>query len=201
MGVRRFAVVALAAAQLTLLATASTASASPACPTDETQPTLATGDVAAMAIVCDINQYRIRSGLRPLRWDWRLWSAAQTQADDMAARHYAAHTSPEGRGLADRVGATGYIPNGPNWFVGENLGWGTSYLSTPLAILTGWINSDEHRENMLDPQFRDIGVGINEGSISATGLSGIIYVVDFGMRATPVDTLRIRGRAGRSRRR
>jgi uncharacterized protein YkwD len=200
MGVRRFAVAAVAA-QLVLLAIASTASASVACPADLTQPTLATGYDAAMAVVCDINVFRAQNGVKPLRWDWRLWQAAQDQASDMAARHYAAHTTPEGKGLADRVEPTGYIPNGPNWFLGENLGWGTNYLSTPLAIVYGWLDSPEHRENMLDPQFRDIGVGINEGAITENGQSGIIYVADFGMRATPVDTLRIRGRAGRTRRR
>ena len=200
MGVRRTAVVALAT-QLVLLALCSNASASAACPADLTQPTMASAYDATAAIVCDINVYRAQNGLRPLRWDWRLWSAAQGQASDMAARHYASHFTPEGKGLTERVQPTGYIPNGLTWYLAENLGWGTNYLSTPLAIVLGWLDSPEHRENILDPQFRDIGVGMNVGAISENGESGIIYVADFGMRATPVDTLRIRGRAGRSRRR
>ena len=200
MGVRGLAVAA-AAAQLVRLAVASNASASVVCPTDGTQPTLASAYDAAVALVCDVNAYRTQNGLRPLQWDWRLWRAAQDQADDMAANHYAGHISADGRRLTDRVRPTGYIPNNADWSLGENVGWGTSYLSTPLAIVTGWIASPEHRENMLDPRFRDIGIGVNQGSISQDGQSGIIFVADFGMRATPVDTLRIRGRAGRSRRR
>jgi uncharacterized protein YkwD len=185
MGVRRLAVVA-AAAQLLLLAFVSNASASVACPADQAQPSLDTAYDAAMAIVCDINLYRVQNGLRPLQWDWRLWRAAQDQANDMAANHYFAHGSSDGRSLPDRERPTGYIPNGPSWLLGENLGWGTSYLSTPLAIVAGWIDSPEHRENMLDPDFRDIGIGMNQAAISANGQSGMIYVADFGMREEPI---------------
>jgi len=200
MGVRHTAVAAFAA-QFVLLAFCSTASSSAACPGDSAQPTTASAYDAATALVCDINVYRAGNGLRPLRWDWQLWSAAQAHATDMAARQYASHFTPEGVGLVERVEATGYIPKGPNWFLAENLGWGTSYLSTPFAIVQGWIDSPEHRENILDPQVRDIGVGIAQGSISDGGQSGFMYVADFGMRATPVDTLRIHGRAVRPRRR
>ncbi|HEX6713028.1 MAG TPA: CAP domain-containing protein [Thermoleophilaceae bacterium] len=201
MGVHRLVALA-AAAQLALLAfCATTAAASDACPDDLTRPTMATAYAAAMSIVCDMNVYRAQNGLRPLNWDWRLWSSAQGLASDMAARSYAAHVTPEGRVLADRVAPTGYIPSGGDWWLAENLGWGTSYLSTPLAIVLGWLDSPEHRENMLDPGLRDVGVGIAEGAISENGRSGIIYVADFGMRVEPVVTVRPRGRAHRARRR
>lgn len=200
MGVRLRAGVAVAA-QMVLLAFSGSASASSVCPADQTQPTNATAYDAAMAVVCDINYLRADKGLRPLRWDWRLWSSAQKLAEDMAGHRYASHVTPEGQGLADRLGPTGYIPNGSSWLAGENLGWGTSYLATPLAIVLGWLDSPKHRENLLDPEFRDIGVGMVQGAVSENGDVGVIYVANFGMRATPVDTLRIRGRAGRSRRR
>jgi uncharacterized protein YkwD len=163
----------------------ASASASPDCPADTIQPTVDTGYDGAMAMVCDLNAMRVQNGLRPLRWDWRLWSAAQVMAADMAARHYAAHVTPEGVGLADRIQPTGYIPSNAEWELAENLGWGTSVLSTPLAIVTGWMNSDHHRENILDPDLEDVGVGIALGAITDGGQSGIIYVADFGMRADP----------------
>jgi uncharacterized protein YkwD len=200
MGVRRHAAVALAA-QLVLLACSASAHASAACPGDSDQPTIANAYASAMSIVCDINVYRAQNGLRPLRWDWRLWRAAQNQADDMAANHYAGHRSANGMSLSDRVQPTGYIPTVPPWLLGENIGWGTSVMSTPASIVLGWLESPEHRENMLDPQFRDVGVGINQGAVKQKGQSGVIYVADFGMRAAAVDTLRKHGRAGRSRRR
>src|SRR4029079_9846332 len=106
---------------------------------------------------------------------------------------YAAHVTPEAKPLPDRVQPTGYTPNGPTWLLGENLGWGTGLLSTPLSIVVGWLNSPAHRQNVLHPTFQDIRIGINEGSVTSSGQTGTLYVADFGMRATPVDTLRIRG--------
>lgn len=193
MGVRLLAAAAVAA-QLVLLAFCTTASASPLCPDDSTQPSMDNAYDAAMSVVCDINAYRTQNGLQPVRWDWRLWSGAQQLAADMAARHYAAHVTPEGKGLADRIQPTGYIPQTANWSLSENLGWGTSYLSTPLSIVIGWINSPVHRENLLDPDIRDVGVGMAKGAVTEGGDVGIVYVADFGMRETPVDTLRIRGK-------
>lgn len=194
-------VAACIAVQLVLLALCASASASPVCPADEIVPTLQTGYEAATSVVCDINAARTDHGLKPLRWDWRLWVAAQRLANDMAARRYASHVTPEGQTLANRVEPTGYVPPTPTWLLGENLGWGTSVLSTPLSIVIGWIQSPEHRENMLDPEFEDVGVGIQEGAISDNGQVGTIYVADFGMRGIPVTIIKIHGRAGRARKR
>jgi uncharacterized protein YkwD len=182
MGVRsRFA--ALAAAQLILLAVCANASASAACPGDDVQLPSASAYDSAMALVCDINQVRAQNGLGALRWDWRLWSGAQEHADDMAARHYFGHITPEGLGLSDRIQPTGYIPNNPDWALSENLGFGTSTLSSPLATLTGWMNSAPHRENLLDSQMEDIGIGIARGALTSDGVLGTIFVADFGVRA------------------
>lgn len=178
--------VAVTAAILILLAVSTSASASVSCPGDEIQPMSATANEAAMALVCDVNSFRAQNGLRPLRWDWRLWSGAQNHATDMATQHYLAHTSRDGRGLADRIAPTGYIPQGAGWTLSENLGFGTSNLSSPLAIAVGWMNSDLHRENMLDPDVDNIGVGLGFGPIADGGQPGIIYVADFGYREEPV---------------
>src|SRR3954447_13964110 len=120
MGLRGRAALA-AAAQLVLLAFCSNASASQACPADSIRPTLDTAYDAAMAVACDVNVMRSQNGLKPLHWDWRLWSGAQGLADDMAARHYASHVTPEGKGVADRIQPTGYIPSEATWFLAENL--------------------------------------------------------------------------------
>jgi uncharacterized protein YkwD len=139
-----------------------------------------------MTLVCDVNSFRLRNGLRPVSWDWRLWSAAQNHATDMATRHYLAHVSPEGRGLRERVAPTGYIPNGDGWSLSENLGFGTAMLSSPLSITIGWMNSEVHREDMLDPDVDNIGVGLGFGPVVDGGAPGVIYVADFGHRDEPV---------------
>jgi uncharacterized protein YkwD len=173
---------AVVAACLTLLVCCSSASASVACPGDDAQPTEASAYDSVMQLVCDMNELRARNGVRPLRWDWKLWYAAQNHAVDMASRHYFAHVSPEGRGLSDRVEPTGYIPDYLSWTLSENLGFGTSMLSSPLAIATGWMNSEHHRENLLDPEVDDVGVGFAQGAIADGGPTGIVYVVDYGAR-------------------
>jgi uncharacterized protein YkwD len=218
MGVRcRFA--AVAAAHLVVLAVCANAYASPPCPGDDVQPTSATSYDSAMALVCDMNQLRAQNGLRPLKWDWRLWTAAQKHAADMAAQTYFSHVSMDGRTLEDRVRPTGYIPKTPTWILSENLGFGTNVLSTPSSIAEGWMDSPAHRENLLDQEVRDVGVGLAQGDVLPDEfLSGTIFVADFGTRGaatTPkkravaktdrshgsTGSVKSRDRSGRARRR
>jgi uncharacterized protein YkwD len=199
MGVHRLAARG-AAALVVLLASSATASASAACPADAVQPTDATGDAAAAAVLCDVNSVRAGHGLQPLRWDGRLASAAQGMADDMAARHYASHVTPDGVDFTTRIKRAGYLPANSVWWVAENLGWGTNVFSTPSAIVDGWMGSQAHRDNLLDQDMRDVGIGVAQGAISAAGPSGTIYVADFGTRGTAAATVRkSRAHARRSR--
>lgn len=207
MGVRNRLAAAMVAALILLAVCVSNAAASAACPGDEVPPTEATAYDSVMTLVCDVNSFRQQNGLRPVSWDWRLWYGAQNHATDMATRHYLAHVSPEGSGLADRMSPTGYMPANGGWTLSENLGFGTAMLSSPLAIAVGWMNSEMHRENLLDPDVDNIGVGLGFGPIADGGEPGIIYVADFGHRdepvAAPPRTLRtatiIPGRTTRSR--
>jgi uncharacterized protein YkwD len=188
MGVLRRVAVA-AAPQLVLLAPSAGASASAACPADLTQPAAASADDAAAALVCDLNVARAQYNLPPLGWDGRLASAAQGLADDMAARHYASHVTPDGVDLRGRVQPTGYIPANAAWSLAENLGWGTNVYSTPLATVRGWMDSQAHRDNVLDPDMRDVGVGVAQGAVSSGGPVGTIYIADFGVRGAPAATV------------
>ena len=184
MGYRHF--VAAASAFGMLFAFSGNASASVACPDDLTPATTASASAAVVAIVCDINVVRERGGLRPLRWDWRLWAPAQRMAEDMGTRRYWSHVTPEGVHLEDRVAPTSYFTQDDgSWLLAENIGWGTAMYSTPLSIVLGWLNSPEHRENLLDPELQDIGVGAFEGSPVPERDGGMIYVADFGRRAEP----------------
>jgi uncharacterized protein YkwD len=199
MGVLRRAAL-VAAPQLVLLALSASAAASAPCATDSIQPTVATADDAAAAIVCDLNVVRAQHGLAQLGWDGRLASAAQGMADDMAARHYASHVTPDGVDMTARVERTGYIPSNATWSLAENLGWGTNVYSTPLATVNGWMASQAHRDNVLDGDLRDVGVGVAQGAVSPGGPVGTIYVADFGVRGTATATVHHRrAHARRSR--
>jgi uncharacterized protein YkwD len=111
----------------------------------------------ALALVNRVRQSPQRCGLRrlppagPLRLSAKLSEAAMQHARDMARRHYFEHQDPAGRTPADRVRATGYAERR----VGENLAYGV--LSTGEAI-AGWIKSPAHCENLMDADFREMGI-------------------------------------------
>lgn len=104
-------------------------------------------------VVSLANAERREAGCSPLRTDRRLQSSAQAHANDMSARDYYGHDSPEGRNAGDRITAAGYT-----WAAwGENIHRGPK---SPAEAMEGWMSSDGHRKNVLDCSFKDIGVGV-----------------------------------------
>jgi uncharacterized protein YkwD len=87
----------------------------------------------------------------PLRMSAQLNEAAGEHARDMAKHHYFDHPDRNGRTSADRVRATGYAEQR----VGENIAYGA--LSTRDAI-AGWLKSPGHCENLMDPEFKEMGI-------------------------------------------
>ncbi|MCH0571312.1 hypothetical protein I3F60_18930 [Streptomyces sp. MUM 136J] len=129
----------------------------------------ATGTAAALAreVLQLTNEERAKAGCAPLRTDSRLQTAAQAHADDMAARDYYEHDTPEGKAPGDRMQAAGY-----DWRK-----WGENIHRSPKDARTAvrdWMNSPAHRDNILDCGFKDLGVGVN---LSA---NGPWWVQDFG---------------------
>jgi len=134
-----------------------------------------------MSIYCILNAEREYYGLKPLRWNRRLLTAAQGMGTDMVTRQFFAHDEPDGVGLAARVEVTGYLPKtNDDWSLGENLGWGEGARSTPKSIVFGWMTSPGHRVNMLDPAFQEIGIACVMGSPFANHPGGAIFVAEFG---------------------
>lgn len=136
------------------------------------------------ATLCLIDRERAAHGESPLRLNARLAHAAQGHSENMAQEGYFAHESPSGSTPLDRMRAAGYIP-GPRfgYEVGENLAWGTLWLATPKAIVEAWMASPEHRANILDPHYRDTGLGIvpEVPTDLGEGQPGAIYTQDFGV--------------------
>lgn len=102
------------------------------------------------------NQERVNADLHSLKVDPLLNQAAQTKGADMIALDYWAHNSP--RGVTPWVFITdaGYY----YLYAGENL---ARDFAAPEAVVSAWMASSTHRDNILNPNYQDIGVAIIDG--------------------------------------
>jgi uncharacterized protein YkwD len=152
------------------------------CPGSTDVPTAATVGQATSEVICLVNAERADRGLHALRPDGALRRAAVRHSADMVRRTYFSHVTPGGADFGDRIRDVGY-GKGQAWRAGEALGWGTGTRATPAALVDEWLDSPPHRHILLDPGFRELGVGIAAGaprSVSA-GLPGATYSVDVGV--------------------
>lgn len=98
------------------------------------------------------NAARAEEGMAPLTADAALDAVAQAHAEDMVARGYFSHTSPDGDAPWDRVqrAGLGYT------FIGENI----AINASAGAAVDAWMNSAGHRANILREGFGHIGIGV-----------------------------------------
>ena len=97
-----------------------------------------------------------------LTYNSLLERAAQDHAADMASKNYFSHTSLDGRKFSQRITNAGY-----GWrTAGENIAAG---YDTPEALVQGWLQSPGHCANIMNPAFKEIGVGYSYGAASSYG--------------------------------
>ncbi len=155
-----------------------------ACANTSMLPSATNTDTVRAAVLCLVDRERARDGQRPLRANGRVQLAAQRHTDDMVAREYFEHVSPSGESLAGRLRASGYIySSNIGYALGENIAWGTLEDATPEAIVAAWMASPGHRANILDPRFRDTGIGVEARVPSSLGEGqpGAMYTQDCGL--------------------
>jgi uncharacterized protein YkwD len=125
-------------------------------------------------LLAGINAERHKAGRRPLAENARLDAAAQRHADDMLARSFFAHRNPDGTTVRERSRAAGYY-----WqAIGENLAEGQDTVAE--AILE-WMRSAGHRENILNRDYAETGIGLALGRDRETGVYRILWVQTFGL--------------------
>lgn len=160
---------------------AAAAIPSPRCAHASASPSQLSTRAAAQALQCLINGVRAQHGLHAVRANGRLRVAARRHADDMAAHDFFAHDSPAGTTVSSRVKSAGYLGGGVReWWLGEALAWGKASAGAPRAILRGLLNSPPHRAILLDPNFRDLGVGVAKGAPSGSDAGALTVDLDFG---------------------
>ena len=162
-----------------LCAAPAHAAAADRCPDASSIPAPGTQDEASAAVVCLVNAERAQRGLHRLHGDRRLRLVATRQANDMVQRSYFSHVTPGGSDFGDRVRAAGY-GRGHWWHAGETLAWGTQSRATPAVIVDEWLASPHHRDILLDPQYRELAVGVAPGA-PKPGVAGVTYAAEFGV--------------------
>lgn len=113
-----------------------------------------------------VNAEREKQGLKPLRPDPELTAVARAHSQDMFARGYFSHVSPDGKDLSNRMrqARLGYLA------AGENL----ALAPTLSGAHQGLMNSPGHRANILRPQFGRAGIGVLDG-----GIHGLMVTQNF----------------------
>ena len=138
---------------------------------------------ARMAVRCLVNRKRENHGLHRLGRSGRLKKAAQRHTNYMDNHRCFAHECSGEPSVLSRLKKVNYIVGGlSRWLYGENIAYGGSHLGTPKAIVRAWMHSPEHRHNILNPDFREIGIGFVRGIPPKPGSSGATFTTDFGMR-------------------
>ena len=100
------------------------------------------------------NQERIDQGLDPLRLSRELTRMARSHSQDMASHMEMTHLSVLGKSYLERLVDAGfYFRN-----IGENVAVSETFRAD--FIHQGFMESPEHRENILDPAFEEIGIGV-----------------------------------------
>lgn len=104
-----------------------------------------------------INEQRAAHGLQPLQPAQDLSAVARHHSQDMLARDYFAHQSPDGRDLRYRIARQGIS----NWrYLAENIAYNSGYDDPVTAAVEGWMNSPGHRKNILNPKLAESGLGV-----------------------------------------
>ncbi|MFD6279257.1 CAP domain-containing protein [Streptomyces sp. NPDC060209] len=121
---------------------------------------------AQAAVLALVNQERAKVGCSPVTTSASLTALAQDFSEDMAARDFFGHTDPDGATPWDRAAAAGVQDLG-----GENIARGQADAQ---AVMDAWMNSDGHRANILNCDYKTLGVGVHLGS------GGPWWTQDFG---------------------
>ncbi len=144
-------------------------------------PTSAQAAMASAAAFCLVNAERAQNGLPPLHENAQLASSARAHSADMVARHYFDHTTPDGVGFQTRIFDAGYASSAGGYALAENIAWGPQGADTPSTIVGLWMQSPEHRANILNGEYRDAGMGVAAGAPSSDGgMPAGTYTQDFG---------------------
>ena len=138
----------------------------------------AQSDVSINSLLQDTNSARAGNHETGLGLNTELSQAANAKAADMITQNYWAHTSPAGETPWAFIQQNGYQYQA----AGENLAYG---FANSGDVVKAWLNSPEHRANMLNANYRDVGFGVAESANYQGHGPETIIVAMYGQPTTP----------------
>lgn len=136
-------------------------------------------EITAKKVFEKTNQERAKVGLPSLHYNSTLSESAAKKAVDMFTNNYWAHTSPQGKLPWDFFNEVNYSYS----VAGENL---AKDFYDSDSVLRAWMKSPTHRDNIINPKYMEIGIGIVHGTLN--GVKTTLVVQHF---ATPQDISQI----------
>jgi len=121
------------------------------------------------ALLESANSEREKLGIRSLVVNEALVRAAQLKSQDMITRHYVGHHLP-GESTWNAINQAGYNYR----YAGENIaeGW-----KTALEVHNGWMGSPEHKKNIMNPNYTEVGFAVVCG---VTDKETTLVVAEYG---------------------
>jgi uncharacterized protein YkwD len=128
-------------------------------------------NISPQEVIILTNEKRAEAGLAPLVENPTLSQAALAKGTDMINKNYWAHVAPDGTQPWAFFINAGYRYR----YAGENLA--RDFSNAPSAV-NAWMASPSHKENLLSPKYKEIGIGVIEGDLN--GVDTTIIVQFFG---------------------
>jgi len=135
-------------------------------------------DISAQRVLALTNEVRQQYNLPIVQEDSLLDKAAQEKAQDMLENKYFDHFSPTGISPWYWIDKSGY----DYYYAGENLAM--NFLDSE-EVIDGWLNSPSHKENLLNKDYKDIGIAVLSGDFNNEGINRILVVQMFGSKTKP----------------
>lgn len=124
------------------------------------------------------NRERGGAGIDPLTLNEKLSSSALKKCEDMVAKDYWSHNDPRGVEPWHFLSDAGYSYS----VAGENLAYG---FISENDVITGWMNSQSHKENLLATRFSEVGFGACKSDNFVSTGKQLIVVQHFAKQSTP----------------
>jgi len=135
-------------------------------------------NIAPLEVIRLTNVQREANGLSPLTENTILDSAAIAKGNDMIAKGYWAHFAPDGTSPWSFFLSFGYKYQ----YAGENL---ARDFSDAASAVNAWMASPTHKENILNPHYKEVGIGVVEGSLAGADTTIIVQFFGTALSGAP----------------